>query len=568
MTWDEYQNTLKELGYSFGDILAIKPAFEFAQETHKNEKRMSGEPYFTHPVSVSLHVAQLKLDADAISASLLHDVVENQGIKIETIKKRFGDEVAFLVEAVTKVDSVHYKGVEREVESLRKMFLALAQDIRVVIIKLMDRLHNMETLEFQAPKKQQRIAEETLELYAPLADRLGIWEIKAKLEDLAFPFVNPQKYIWLKSQVESQRKHGKELLEKLRPRVEYELKKEGVKTEKILYRTKHLYSIWKKLLKYEMDFDRILDIVAMRIIVNNIADCYKTLGVIHKLWKPVPGRIKDFIALPKPNGYQSLHTTVFGPEKRIVDFQIRTTDMHKEAEFGIAAHWAYDESGKKKTVTKINDKKIEWVSRFQKWYQEHKNFPTKDLLLDLKIDFFKDRIFALTPKGDVIDLPDGASPIDFAYHIHSEVGDRMFGAKVNGKMAQFSTILKSGDTVEILTQKNKKPTADWLNHTKTSLARNKIRSFLKKRGQKPQEISETLEITVTAKDRVGILKECSEVFYRFKVNIDDLKTDFKDKKYPKLIFSCKEPGSNSYKILSSLKKIRGILNVAARSSPR
>lgn len=568
MTWDEYQNTLKELGYSFGDILAIKPAFEFAQETHKNEKRMSGEPYFTHPVSVSLHVAQLKLDADAISASLLHDVVENQGIKIETIKKRFGDEVAFLVEAVTKVDSVHYKGVEREVESLRKMFLALAQDIRVVIIKLMDRLHNMETLEFQAPKKQQRIAEETLELYAPLADRLGIWEIKAKLEDLAFPFVNPQKYIWLKSQVESQRKHGKELLEKLRPRVEYELKKEGVKTEKILYRTKHLYSIWKKLLKYEMDFDRILDIVAMRIIVNNVADCYKTLGVIHKLWKPVPGRIKDFIALPKPNGYQSLHTTVFGPEKRIVDFQIRTTDMHKEAEFGIAAHWAYDESGKKKTVTKINDKKIEWVSRFQKWYQEHKNFPTKDLLLDLKIDFFKDRIFALTPKGDVIDLPDGASPIDFAYHIHSEVGDRMFGAKVNGKMAQFSTILKSGDTVEILTQKNKKPTADWLNHTKTSLARNKIRSFLKKRGQKPQEISETLEITVTAKDRVGILKECSEVFYRFKVNIDDLKTDFKDKKYPKLIFSCKEPGSNSYKILSSLKKIRGILNVAARSSPR
>lgn len=483
MMWENYEKSLKELGYGANDVASIKPVFEFAEEAHKDEKRMSGEPYFTHPISVSLYVAKLKLDKDAISASLLHDVVENQGIKIETIQKKFGDEIAFLVEAVTKVDAVQYKGAEREVESLRRMFLSLAQDTRVVIIKLMDRMHNMETLQFQTAEKQATIAKETLELYAPLADRLGIWEVKAKLEDLAFPYINPEKCAWLIRQVEDRRKYGEEFLEKLKPKVQYELKKEGVEIIKILYRTKHLYGIWKKLIKYEMDFDRILDIVAMRIIVNNVDNCYKTLGVIHKLWRPMPGRIKDFIALPKPNGYQSLHTTVFGPEKHIVDFQIRTEEMNKEAEFGVAAHWAYEETGKKKLTPKINEKKFEWVSRLQEWYQEHKDFPTQDLLGALKIDFFKDRIFALTPKGDVIDLPEGASPIDFAYHIHSEIGDHMFGAKINGKLAQFSTILKSGDMVEILTQKNKKPALDWLDNAKTSLAKNRIKSNLRKRRE-------------------------------------------------------------------------------------
>ena len=481
MIWKEYEQKLKELGYGESDVSAIKPAFEFAETAHKNEKRMSGEPYFTHPVAVSLYVANLKLDSSAISASLLHDVVENQGIKIDSIKKEFGAQTAFLVEAVTKVDAIKYKGIEREVESLRRMFLALAEDIRVVAIKLMDRLHNMETLEFQEKEKQQRIATETLELYAPLADRLGMWEIKAKLEDLAFPYINPEKFEWLKSQVDEKRKQGTKFLEKLKPKLEYELKKDGVEPAKISYRTKHLYSIWKKLQKYEMDFGRILDIVAMRIIVRDVAECYKTLGVIHKLWRPLPGRIKDFIALPKPNGYQSLHTTVFGPEKNIIDFQIRTVEMDREAEFGVAAHWVYKTPGA--NLRANHPKKLEWVQKLQEWYKEHKDSSQNEILSALKIDFFKDRIFALTPKGDVIDLPDGATPIDFAYHIHSEIGDRMFGAKVNGKMVSFGYKIRSGEMVEILTQKNKNPTAEWLDDSKTSLAKNRIRSNLRKRGK-------------------------------------------------------------------------------------
>lgn len=480
MTWEEYKQKLVELGYADKDISAIKPAFAFAEEIHKEEKRMSGEPYFSHPMAVSLYVANLKLDSSAISAALLHDVVENQGIKIEEIKKSFGEETAFLVEAVTKVDSIKYKGIEREVESLRKMFLALAADIRVVLIKLMDRLHNMETLEFQVKEKQQRIAIETLELYAPLADRLGMWETKAKLEDLAFPYENPEKFAWLKSQVEDKRKHGKEFLEKLKPRIEYELKNEEVTPKKITYRTKHLYSIWKKLLKYDMDFGRILDIVAMRIIVDNVANCYKTLGILHKLWRPLPGKIKDFIALPKPNGYQSLHTTVFGPEKNIIDFQIRTEEMDREAEFGIAAHWAYKTHSSALRASK--PKNLEWVGKLQEWYKEHSDSPQKEILSALKIDFFKDRIFALTPKGDVIDLPEGATPIDFAYHIHSEIGDHMFGAKANGKMVSFDYKIRSGEVVEILTQKSKNPTTEWLENTKTSLAKNRIRSNLRKKG--------------------------------------------------------------------------------------
>lgn len=473
MDWENYEKSLEELGYKPKDILAIKPAFLFAKNAHKDEKRMSGEPYFSHPVAVSLYVANLKLDSSAIAASLLHDVIENQKIKIETIKKEFGEDVAFLVEAVTKVDAIKYKGIEREVESLRKMFLALAADTRVVVIKLMDRLHNMETLQFQQKEKQQRIATETLELYAPLADRLGMWEIKAKLEDLAFPYLNPEKFTWLKSQVEDRRKHGKDFLEKLKPKIEYELKVENIFPKKITHRTKHLYSIWKKLLKYEMDFDRILDIVAMRIVLKDISDCYKTLGVIHKLWRPLPGRIKDFIALPKPNEYQSLHTTVFGPEKNIIDFQIRTEEMDQKAEYGIAAHWAYK--------TGVQNSKIDWVTKLQEWYKEHKNSPQNEILSALKIDFFKDRIFALTPRGDVIDLPDGATPVDFAYHIHSEIGDRMFGAKANGKMVAFDYKIKSGEVMEVLTQKKKNPTPEWLLYAKTSLAKNRIRSNLRKR---------------------------------------------------------------------------------------
>ncbi len=567
MTWEEYEKKLRELGYHEKDLAEIKPAFLFAENAHKDEKRKSGEPYITHPIAVSIYVARRKLDTAAISAALLHDVVENQGVEIETLKKKFGDEIAFLVEAVTKVDKVRYRGIERASESLRKMFLAVAEDIRVVIIKLMDRLHNMETLEFhEEEEKRKRIAEETLELYAPLADRLGMWEIKAKLEDLAFPVIYKEEYKMLTEKLAEKKEEKDKYLEKLKPVVELELKKENVVPLRILYRTKHLYSIWKKLVKYEMDFDRVLDLAAMRIVVNSIEDCYRSLGILHKLWRPMPGRIKDFIALPKPNGYRSLHTTVFGPEKKIVDFQIRTEEMDREAEYGVSAHWAYEASGKKKITPKL-DKNLSWVRELSDWYRDQKGASHEETMAALKIDFFKDRIFTLTPKGEVIDLPEGATPVDFAYHIHSEIGDHMFGAKVNGKMVPFSYKLKSGSTVEILTQKNKKPSADWLDFAKTSLAKNRIRSYLRRLGisESTKKEHQMMEATVISRDRVGLLKDYSEIFAKLGINIADVKFDAKNKNYLKIVFTFRSKrGLLNSKILTALKSVKGTETIAIR----
>ncbi|OGF62913.1 hypothetical protein A2926_02305 [Candidatus Giovannonibacteria bacterium RIFCSPLOWO2_01_FULL_44_40] len=561
MSWEEYEKKLRELGYKDEALKIIKPAFEFAERVHAEEKRESGEPYFTHPAAVSLKIAELKLDADTVAAALLHDVMENQGIKTEELKKRFGGEIAFLVEAVTKVERVQYKGIERAAESLRKMFLALAEDIRVVIIKLTDRIHNMETLSYLLQEKQKRIALETLELYAPLADRLGMWETKARLEDLAFPYVHPDEYKWLAGQIKHRREEREKYLERLKPIVELELKKENIQPVKIMYRAKHLFSIWKKLIKYEMNFDRILDLVAMRIILKNNEDCYRALGIIHQLWRPLPGRIKDYIALPKPNGYRSLHTTVFGPEKQKIDFQIRTDEMDKEAESGIAAHWFYESSGKQ--AKKLDDKRFAWVRQLKEWQKEHIGDSSADTLSALKIDFFKDRIFVLTPKGDVIDLPDGATPIDFAYHIHSDIGDSASGAKVNGKMVQFSHQLKSGDTVEILTQKNKKPTADWLDFAKTSLAKNRIRSFLRKEGIKEgtraKGNKETLGAIITAKDRVGLLRDISSAFSNLKINITETKSGALSRDHHRIIISFQPKKSVPHsKILMALRQIKNV----------
>ncbi|KKT30016.1 hypothetical protein A3G55_04295 [Candidatus Giovannonibacteria bacterium RIFCSPLOWO2_12_FULL_44_25] len=566
MSWEEYEKKLRELGYKNGAIATIKSAFEFASEAHAGEKRESGEPYITHPIAVSLNAALLRLDANAVAAALLHDVMENQGIKIEEIKNKFGEEIAFLVEALTKVERVQYKGVERAVESLRKMFLALAEDIRVVIIKLMDRMHNMETLSYLPQEKQKRIALETLELYAPLADRLGMWETKAKLEDLAFPYIYPEEYKWVASQTKHRREEGEKYLERLKPIVEMELKKESVEPIKIIYRAKHLYSIWKKLVKYEMNFDRILDLVAMRIILKNNEDCYRALGVIHKLWRPMPGRIKDYIALPKPNGYRSLHTTVFGPEKKKIDFQMRTEAMDQEAESGIAAHWFYDSSGKQ--AKKIDDKRFTWVRQLQEWQREHAGESSSETLSALKIDFFKDRIFVLTPKGEVVDLPESATPVDFAYHVHSEIGDHMSGAKVDGKMVPFSHQLKSGNTVEILTQKNKRPTADWLDFAKTSLAKNRIRSFLRKLGLKegtPPKKKEIFEAIITVKDRVGLLRDISSAFSNLKINITETKSGALSRDHHRIVigFHPKKTMPDS-KILMALLQIKNVESVAIK----
>lgn len=570
MNWEEYEKKIWELGYNDEALATVKPAFEFAEEAHKNEKRESGEPYFTHPVAVSLKIAGLKLDANTVAAALLHDVIENQGVKIEEIKKQFGGEIAFLVEALTKAERVQYRGVERAVESLRKMFLALAEDIRVVIIKLMDRLHNMETISALPLEKQRRIAMETMELYAPLADRLGMWKIKAALEDLSFPILQPEEYQWLLKQIKEKMGAREKYLAEFKIEIERELKKENINPVNIVYRAKHLHSIWKKLLKNEMNLERIMDLVAMRVIVKSVEDCYKTLGLIHKIWKPVPGHIKDFIALPKPNGYQSLHTYVFGPNKKIVSIHIRTETMDEEAEYGIAAHWFYETEGKKSVTKKIDEKRYAWVKQLQEWQREHKGGVHEEALASLKIDFFKNRIFVLTPKGDVIDLPEGATPVDFAYHIHSEVGDRMSGTKVNGKMVPFSHKLKSSDSVEILTQKNKKPTADWLDFAKTSLAKNRIRSFLRKEGIKenaPKIGKETLEAVITVKDRVGLLRDISSAFSGLKINITETKSGPLSREHHRIVISFhpKKTVSNS-KILMSLRQIKNVEGVAIREA--
>lgn len=569
MDWQEYEKKLLELGYKEPALEKIEPVFEFASKCHESEKRASGEPYIIHPVAVSLSVAHLKLDADTISAALLHDVIENQGIKIDAIKKQFGPEVAFLVEGVTKVDRVRYHGVERAVESLRKMFLALAEDIRVVIIKLMDRKHNMETLQYLPMEKQRRVAEETLELYAPLADRLGMWEIKARLEDLSFPYVYAEEYKWLTEQIKERKEVGESYLKTLKPLLENALINEGVPPKKIVYRAKNLLSIWKKLVRNDMDFDRIMDLIAMRIIVGNVDECYKALGILHRLWKPVPGHIKDFIALPKPNGYQSLHTYVFGPGKKIVSFHIRTAAMDEEAEHGIAAHWFYEAGGKKSVTKKMDERKFAWVRQLQEWQKDHSAEGSAETLSALKIDFFKDRIFVFTPKGDVIDLPESATPVDFAYHVHSEIGDKMSGAKVNNKMVPFSYKLKSGDNVEILTQKNKKPNADWLDFSKTTIAKNHIRAYLRKTGVNVPGIQPKkdvlMEATMTVQDRVGLLRDVTTVFYNLGINISGTKSGPMTRDHHKITVSFyPKKGVPQTKLLTSIRQIKNVVDVSIK----
>lgn len=475
------------------DIELLTKAFEFAQKAHEGQKRFSGEPYFIHSYETAKTLANLHLDIATITAALLHDVCEDcliTGEKTHTdekiIKERFGNEIAFLVEGVTKLGTLKYRGEEREVENLRKMFLAMAKDIRVVLIKLADRLHNMRTLQYVSQEKQKRIAMETLEIYAPLANRLGMGEFKGKLEDLAFPYVYPEEYKKIAEMIKDKRQEREKKMEKVKKELKEKLIKNDIKNFQIGSRVKHLYSLFKKLQRphIDMNIDRIYDLVAIRIIVNTVEDCYKILGMIHSMWRPLPHKIKDYIAMPKPNGYQSLHTTVFATDGQITEIQIRTEKMHEEAEYGIAAHWAYTESGKPDEGVKINPRLV-WVKQLVEWQKDlpvGKAGPSqaKDFLETLKIDFFTDRVFCFTPKGDVIDLPEGATVIDFAYAVHSDIGNAATGAMVNNKFVSLDTILKNGVIVEIQTQKNKKPSREWLEHAKTSFARKQIKSALKK----------------------------------------------------------------------------------------
>lgn len=466
----------------------ILKAFNFAKNAHGQQKRMSGEDYIVHPVMVAEKLSDLKLDAEAIAASFLHDVVDDTGVSLETIEKEFGKEVAFLVEGVSKLGKIRYpkenietksiasllkKPMDLQAENLRKIFFAMAQDLRVVLIKLADRLHNMETLNFVKKENQKRIALETMEIYAPLADRLGIGEIKSKLEDLAFLYLYPKEYQWLKDKVKEKYKNREEYLRKLQPVINKFLVKEDIQPLDVHSRIKGMWSLYQKVLRHNMNFDTIYDLVALRIIIKDIKDCYAALGIIHKHWRPLPGRIKDYIAFPKPNGYQSLHTTVLC-KGEIIEIQIRTPEMHEEAEYGVCAHWAEKE---KISLTDQN-KNFAWVKELNGWQEEISK--SDAFFKGLRIDFFKHRIFALTPKGDVIDLPDGATAIDFAYHVHTDIGKHCVGAKVNGKMVALSSVLHNGDIVEISTDEKKWPSRDWLKFAKTNLACSHIQKEIRK----------------------------------------------------------------------------------------
>jgi len=467
---------LIEGGVNKKDEELINKAYKFTENAHLGQKRLSGEPYFFHVFETAKILAKFGMDIQTIVAGLLHDTLEDTKITEEEIKKEFGDDILFLIKGVTKLGTLKYRGHERHVESLRKFFVAMANDLRVVIIKFADRLHNLRTLEFVPEEKRRRIAVESIEVYAPLANRLGMGKLKGDLEDAAFPYAYPEEY----KQIEEIIKEKKGLYEKHLTEISEELKKEfkknKIKFVEINYRIKHKYSLYKKLLKYDMDIEKIHDIVALRVVVDTVEECYRVLGLVHSIWNPLPGRIKDYIAVPKPNGYRSIHTTIFTGLGGVAEIQIRTREMHAEAAYGVAAHFAYKEQDSKKIEN--NKNKFKWVEELK----ELKYSPDdpKKFIDHLKMDFFNDRIFIFTPKGDVIDLPDNSTPLDFAYSIHSDIGDHTSGAKINNKMLPIFSKLKNGDIVEIITKKDSKPSSKWLEYVQTSIARKHIKSYLEK----------------------------------------------------------------------------------------
>jgi len=455
----------------------LRRVYAFAQEAHSGQSRKSGEPYVIHSLTTAVRLAEMRLPTSMVIAGLLHDVPEDTDKTIDEIRTEFGDDVASMVEGITKLGRLKYRGIERYIENLRKMFLAMAQDIRVVIIKFADRLHNLETLDAMPPKKAYRIALESLQIFAPIANRLGMGEMKGRIEDASFKYVYPKEYAWTEKLSQSTREGKREYLDRVMDRTREILKSSGVEGAEVHGRSKHLYSLYRKLLKYDRDITRIYDLMAVRIIVPSLSDCYATLGIIHGTWTPLKGRIKDYIAQPKPNGYSSLHTTVFCDEGEIVEFQIRTQELHNVAEYGIAAHWQYDEAKGRTAIGVKNAAQADWMKQLGEMNKEIADTNQyMSTLEEMKIDIFKDRIFVFTPKGDVIDLPEDSTPVDFAYAIHTEVGNKCAAAKVNDKIEQLSATLKSGDVVEIMVDRSRKgPNPDWLKFVKTRYARSKIR---------------------------------------------------------------------------------------------
>lgn len=456
----------------------IQKAYDFSYKHHDGQKRNSGEPYFIHVFAVAKNCAMLGMDIETIIGGLLHDTLEDTDATEEEIKEQFGENILFLVKGVTKLGKLKYRGQERHVESMRKFFVAMAEDLRVLIIKLADRLHNIQTLQHVRPDKQVRIAVETIEVHAALAGRLGMGKLKGLLEDGAFPYAYPKEYTQTKDLFDSRMPESQKTIVEVRATLEKTLQEFSIKDPVIDARVKHLYSLYRKLTKYQMDIERIYDIVALRVQVATVADCYQVLGLVHMLWKPIPGRIKDYIALPKPNGYQSIHTTVI-TEHGIIEIQIRTYTMNKEAEMGVASHFLYKENKFDKGAVPTN-KKLGWLDELRE-LQGVVTTPSR-FLEQLNHDLFKSRIFVFTPKGDVIDLPEDASPIDFSYAIHSAIGETTNSARVNGKMVSLGTKLQNGDIVQIITNKNAKPSSKWLDYAKTTMARRRIRAYIAEHG--------------------------------------------------------------------------------------
>jgi len=458
------------------DKALIQKAYDFSKKAHEGQLRKSGEPYFNHVFATAKNLAELGMKEKTIAAGLLHDVIEDTSTTEEEIQKEFGGEILSLVKGVTKLGTVRYKGIERKVENLRRFFVSMAEDMRVLTIKLADRLHNIETLKHVRPDKQKRIALETLEIYAPLADRLSMGRLKGRLEDAAFEYAYPKEYEEVKKLLLEKKDAKEKYLIEVRDKINEKIKEAKIHNTKVDYRQKHLYSLWKKLQKYNMDIGKIYDIIALRVMVDTVADCYHILGIIHGEWTPVPNRIKDYIAMPKSNGYQSLHTTIFTGTGGIVEIQIRTHQMHQNAENGIAAHFIY----KIKDSDKNNEiKQLDWVNKLHELNKEDDEEKPEKFLEKIKLNFFHDRIFVFTPKGEVIDLPEDSSPIDFAYAIHTDIGNHIQGAKVNGKNVALGTKLKTHDIVEIQVNKNTNPSSKWLDYTKTNLAKREINAYLK-----------------------------------------------------------------------------------------
>ena len=463
------------------DTKLIMKAYNLANEKHKDQKRHSGEPYIIHPMNVAYILADVGLDDSTICAALLHDVIEDTDVTDQDIRKQFGDEIADMVEGVTKLGTMNFVSVEeRQVEDYRKMFLAMGKDIRVIIIKLADRLHNMRTLKFLKRDRQIANAKETMEIYAPLANRLGLYSMKWELEDLSFKYLHPDEYHELVEGINKKREERLQFIEKIMADIRVQLKKQHIDAE-VTGRAKHLYSIYRKMKRDNKTLDQIYDLFALRILVNSVKDCYAALGVVHEMYSPMPGRFKDYIAVPKPNMYQSIHTTLLGEKGTPFEVQIRTWDMHRVAEYGIAAHWAYKEAsyfGKKQSV-KVEEDKLAWLRETLEWQKDMQD--PQEFLDTLRTELFVDEVYVFTPKGAIKVLPRGATPIDFAYSVHAEVGNHMTGCKINSKMMPIITPLKSGDIIEILTSENSKgPSRDWLKFVKSTGAKNKIKAWFKK----------------------------------------------------------------------------------------